>query len=263
MASTVTSLRPRLRTVSIMPGIEARAPERTDTSSGFSGSPKVLPAMTPTCGERRLDLAVEVAGIGLAVCVVIGADLGRDGEAGGHRQAQIAHLGEVRALAAEQIAHSGLTLGLAVAERVHPLRHRAVLFCAVAKPRRIPLPSMPENAMGKEARAGPESSLCLCKTRNFGRIFSKVAETSTSYALTQASGRMTGAGQKNPTAQRRKGFSGSLLCFRMAGRTRLGRVRYGGAAPVRCRSSLHLRTAGRCRGKCRGWSAPNKATGPG
>ena len=41
--STVSSLRPRLSTVSIMPGIEARAPERTETSSGRSGSPKLAP----------------------------------------------------------------------------------------------------------------------------------------------------------------------------------------------------------------------------
>ena len=40
---TVSSLRPRLRTVSIMPGIEARAPERTETSSGLLASPKPAP----------------------------------------------------------------------------------------------------------------------------------------------------------------------------------------------------------------------------
>ncbi len=39
----VVSLRPRLRTVSIMPGIEALAPERTESSSGSDGSPKRLP----------------------------------------------------------------------------------------------------------------------------------------------------------------------------------------------------------------------------
>ncbi len=78
--------------------------------------------------ERFLDLGVEAGGIGLAVVVIVGAQGGRDREAGGHREAQIAHLGEVRTLAAKQIAHSGLTLGLAVAEREHPLRHRRVLF---------------------------------------------------------------------------------------------------------------------------------------
>ena len=35
IAATTSSLRPRLRIVSIIPGIEALAPERTDTRSGF------------------------------------------------------------------------------------------------------------------------------------------------------------------------------------------------------------------------------------
>ena len=42
-ASTAWSFMPRLRMVSIMPGIEARAPERTDTSSGISLSPNFMP----------------------------------------------------------------------------------------------------------------------------------------------------------------------------------------------------------------------------
>ncbi len=41
--STDSSLRPRLRTVSIMPGMENLAPERTETSSGSLASPIVLP----------------------------------------------------------------------------------------------------------------------------------------------------------------------------------------------------------------------------
>jgi hypothetical protein len=32
--------------VSIIPGIEARAPDRTDTNSGFSGSPKLAPIVS-------------------------------------------------------------------------------------------------------------------------------------------------------------------------------------------------------------------------
>ena len=39
----VASLRPMLRTVSIMPGMETRAPERQETSSGFLGSPNLAP----------------------------------------------------------------------------------------------------------------------------------------------------------------------------------------------------------------------------
>jgi len=42
-AGSVSSFRPRFRTVSIMPGIETAAPLRTDTSSGLLPCPKVLP----------------------------------------------------------------------------------------------------------------------------------------------------------------------------------------------------------------------------
>ncbi len=34
--------------VSIIPGMEARAPERTETRSGASGSPKRAPTISPT-----------------------------------------------------------------------------------------------------------------------------------------------------------------------------------------------------------------------
>jgi len=40
----VSSLRPRFNTVSIMPGIETGAPERTDSRSGFS-DPSLLLAV--------------------------------------------------------------------------------------------------------------------------------------------------------------------------------------------------------------------------
>ena len=41
---------PRFRIVSIIPGIDERAPERTETSSGFVGSPKCLSA---SCSSLR------------------------------------------------------------------------------------------------------------------------------------------------------------------------------------------------------------------
>ncbi len=37
--------------MSIMPGIENRAPERHDTSSGFAGSPKRLPVARSRCAS--------------------------------------------------------------------------------------------------------------------------------------------------------------------------------------------------------------------
>ncbi len=54
--------------------------------------------------QRPSTCAFSSFGYCLLVGVVIGADLGGDGEAGRHRQAEIGHLGEVGALAAEQIA---------------------------------------------------------------------------------------------------------------------------------------------------------------
>ena len=110
--STVSSLRPRLRTVSIMPGIEARAPERTETSSGIRA---VAEASGRRCCSTRArcvgDLLPQRRRIGPAVGVVVGADLGRDREARRHRQPEAGHLGEVGALAAEQVLHVGAAVG--------------------------------------------------------------------------------------------------------------------------------------------------------
>ena len=41
-----SSFKPKFNTVSIIPGIEILAPERTDTNNGFFGSPKVLPVIS-------------------------------------------------------------------------------------------------------------------------------------------------------------------------------------------------------------------------
>ena len=104
-----------------MPGIEARPPERTDTSSGFLRIAERLAGQLADVVERLLDLRLQFGGIGFVVRVEIGADRGRNGEARRHRQAEIGHLGEVGALAAEQVAQARLALGLAVAESVDPL----------------------------------------------------------------------------------------------------------------------------------------------
>jgi hypothetical protein len=105
-----------------MPGIEARAPERTETSSGI---PEYLSSQLADMRKRRRDLCLQVIRIALRIGVIIGADLGRDGEARRHRQAEIGHFGKVRALAAQQIFHVRFAFGLAVAEGVDPLRHQS------------------------------------------------------------------------------------------------------------------------------------------
>jgi hypothetical protein len=58
------------------------------------------------------------------------ADLGGDGEARRHQEAQRRHLGQVRALAAQEIAHRGVTVGRTAAKAVNPFGHALVnLYC--------------------------------------------------------------------------------------------------------------------------------------
>src|SRR5262245_22277618 len=71
--------------------------------------------------ERLLDLRLQRSRIGFVVRIKIRADRGWNGEAGRHRQAEIGHLREVGALAAEQVAQARFALRLAVPEGVDPL----------------------------------------------------------------------------------------------------------------------------------------------
>jgi len=59
---TLTSLSPTLSTVSIMPGIENFAPERTETSSGSSGSPSRLPIAFSTVAMCSVTSSASSAG---------------------------------------------------------------------------------------------------------------------------------------------------------------------------------------------------------
>jgi hypothetical protein len=61
-AATVSSLRPRLRIVSIMPGIEARAPERTDTKSGLVGVAEAFADQAFDVPQLALDLGAQRRG---------------------------------------------------------------------------------------------------------------------------------------------------------------------------------------------------------
>ena len=109
----VSSLRPRLRTVSIMPGIENLAPERTETSSGLSGSPKPLPERASTSCIASRTSSQRPVGQLLAGREVVVAGFGRDGEARRGRQAGEGHLGQAGALAAEQVLHGAVAFGAA------------------------------------------------------------------------------------------------------------------------------------------------------
>ncbi len=70
-----------------MPGIEARAPERTETSSGRCDVAEVRTDRVADQPHGLVHLRLQAVGQLAAVRIVGVADLGRDGEAGGHVQA--------------------------------------------------------------------------------------------------------------------------------------------------------------------------------
>ena len=117
--STVVSFMPRFRIVSIMPGMESRAPERTEIKSGFFGPPNSLPSDFSILARAVIDLLGELRRIGAFVFVVIGADFGRDRESGRNRKADAGHLGETGAFAAQQGAHRASPVGSSVTEVVN------------------------------------------------------------------------------------------------------------------------------------------------
>ena len=96
--------------MSIIPGIETAAPERTDTSSGSCGSPKRLPARSSSAAMCCVDLAVEAVGDLAAAGHVGAARVGRDGEACRDRDPELRHLDEPDPLSAEELATASRVL---------------------------------------------------------------------------------------------------------------------------------------------------------
>ena len=105
--------------VSIMPGMESRAPERTETSSGFSQVAEAFAEDLLGVGDAGLDLRPEFLWIGLFVGVIVGADFGGDGEAGRNGQADAGHFRQVGAFAAEQGLHGAVAVRFFVAEEIN------------------------------------------------------------------------------------------------------------------------------------------------
>ena len=107
-----------------MPGIEARAPERTETSKRIGVVAEPMTSLPAHARQGRIDLLGKVGGIGFPVLVEIAADFGGDGEAGRDRQAERRHLRQIGALAAEQSLHLAAAIGLFRAEGIDPFRHQ-------------------------------------------------------------------------------------------------------------------------------------------
>ena len=89
-------------------------------------------------GHGGVHLILQIGGIGFAILVVVGAKFGADREARRYRNAETGHLGEVGALAAEQVLHLRATFGLAASERVNPFCHVVIPIPRYVKsPRRL------------------------------------------------------------------------------------------------------------------------------
>ncbi len=125
--ATDASDSPMLRTVSIIPGMENFAPERTDTSSGSSVWPSRRAHPLLQRVEVRTHLVAERGRLGAGLQVDL-ARLGGDGEARRDGQPEVGHLGEVRTLAAEQILEVLVALGEVVDELLLVLACRHVVL---------------------------------------------------------------------------------------------------------------------------------------
>ncbi len=100
--------------------------------------------------QLLLELFLQAGGIGLAVRVVVLADVRRDRETGRHRNAQAGHFRQAGALAAEQLLLIAAAFRAAAAERVNVLlRHPNPLFMGTAVVGLLPSPGVSETAGGR------------------------------------------------------------------------------------------------------------------
>ncbi len=87
------------------------------------GIPEGLAGDLLDLGKRRLHLPGQGVRVGVAVGVIVDAGFRGDRKARRHRQAKRAHLGQVRALAAQKVLHGGIAVRAAPAEGIDPAGH--------------------------------------------------------------------------------------------------------------------------------------------
>ncbi len=98
--STVASFRPRLSTVSIMPGMENTAPERIGEEQGIPGIAKPLAGELFQTAQVLFDLLAQPVRIATRTRIVDTGLRGHD-EPGWHWDPDSGHLGEIGSLAAQ------------------------------------------------------------------------------------------------------------------------------------------------------------------
>ena len=160
-------------------------PRHGDAGTGAAGDEQRVLRITEFRAHRLLGLAERLVDLPLhlgRILVVVGdvgvANLGGECEAGGDGQPDIGHLGEVGALAAEQILHVGPALGLAGTEEVDVLGHEQCFLC------RTRAPSPPgwhalRYSEGRRAFASvpcPSENLGACHSQPFAKRFSSRAD---------------------------------------------------------------------------------------
>jgi hypothetical protein len=112
---TVRDVRPRFRIVSIIPGMDERAPERTETRSGLLGR-RQSACRRRARGARAPDIDLGADAVEARAAGDVGAHRRLDRKSGRHRDAQGRHLREARALAAESLLAEARALGDTVTE---------------------------------------------------------------------------------------------------------------------------------------------------
>ncbi len=114
------------------------------------------------CSEH---LPIDLVGNAIGVLEINVADLRRNGESGRHRNTSPAHLGQASALAAENVLHLAIAVGLAGAEAINVVLHD---FCS-------PAVTISE----KSAIVENSVSRLWSRVSRFARTFSSFALTST------------------------------------------------------------------------------------
>jgi hypothetical protein len=94
--------------VSIMPGMDSRAPERTEKSSGILLAAENLPCCFSTALTAALTSAARLEGYFPAGLREVRAHFRGDGEAGRNGETDSGHFGKIGTLATKEVLHLGV-----------------------------------------------------------------------------------------------------------------------------------------------------------
>ena len=117
-----------------MPGMDTRAPDLTETSSGFYGITKFTIDRVFDQLEGCVKLGIQIIWIVPIVFIELCAEFRRDREAWRNGQADVRHLGKVGSFAAKEVAHVRAAFVVAGAKAVNPFGHYS---CSLGSRQRV------------------------------------------------------------------------------------------------------------------------------